>query len=648
MSESTPVAEALRRAVAGLPGGGQARAGQLEMAQAVARAFAGGDHLAVRAGTGTGKSLAYLVAAVLSGKKVLVATATKALQDQLAQKDLPGLDRRLGVQTSWAVLKGRSNYLCRQRLREAAAGAQGRLDEDPGAGPHAEQARRIAAWAEETLTGDRAELAFEPDARLWSSFSVTADECPGASRCPSGGDCFAEQARAEAAEADLVVVNLHLLGAHLASTGAVLPPFDAAVIDEAHDLEDVLSSSLGVSVGPRQLRALAASARAAFAAASRLDSVAEQAVDALFQIADRLESLLAGRGGERLRDGQLGELGEAVSLAAVRLERCEQLASRAGERSSGAQSGEDAAQRLARSVLALSRCRSELTRLGSIGEAEVAWVDGTPRCSIEIAPIDVAPVLGERLFDKVSVVLTSATLPPRLAERLGADPQRTEVLDVGSPFAYEELGLLYCAAHLPDRRRPEAEEAIHAELAELIEAAGGRTLALFTSWRAMSRAVEALRARVECPIHVQGEGGKSALVAAFSDEPAACLFATMGFWQGVDVPGPTLSLVVIDRIPFPRPDEPLTSARRELAGPAAFRLVDLPRAATLLAQGAGRLVRGEGDRGVVAVLDSRLATASYRWDLVRALPPLARTKDRERTLAYLRRLHAEALAAESI
>ncbi len=638
------------------------------MAEAVGAAIEQGRHLVVRAGTGTGKSLAYLVPAALSGKRVLIATATKALQDQLATKDLPGLAQHLGTTVDWAVLKGRSNYLCRQRLHESELAGQGELlAEAAGTGAPAEarseQARRILDWAARTETGDRAELDDEPEPRLWAAFSVTADECPGAFRCPSGSQCFAEAARARAGAAQLVVVNLHLLGAHLASAGAVLPDFDAVVVDEAHELEDVLSTSLGTSLSAGRLRGLAAGARAAFAAAGALAASEQDGVEAVFAVADRLEAALARHAGERLRAGATGELGEILSLAAVRLERVERLVSRAGDRARGegggrlgsGASGEDdgtdgdgdAAQRLTRSVLALSRCREDLAALAAVGDGDVAWVEGGPRPSIERAPIDVAPLVAEELFSKAPVVLTSATVPLGLAAHLGADPAATDVLDVGSPFAFEEQGLLYCAAHLPDRRSPAAEAAIHAELAALITAAGGRTLALFTSWAAMQKAAVALREAVALPIHVQGEQGKPALLAAFGADPAACLFATMGFWQGVDVPGPTLSLVVIDRIPFPRPDDPLMSARRERTGPAAFREIDLPRAAVLLAQGAGRLIRAASDRGVVAVLDSRLASASYRWDLVRAMPPMRRTKDREVALEFLRRLHDEALTAEA-
>lgn len=626
------------------------------MAEAVARSLAADRHLVVRAGTGTGKSLGYVVPAVLSAKRVVVATATKALQDQLASKDLPQVAAALPQRFSFAVLKGRANYLCLQRVREAEeAGEQGQLGDDGSAearGALGAQAREILEWAGTTATGDRAELGAEPDPRVWSSFSVTSEECPGAFHCPSGGACFAEAARARAASADVIVVNLHLLGADLASGGAVLPEHDALVVDEAHELEDVLTSSLGVRITSGRLRVIALAARAALASGARSrgrPSAGPGAADALLDAAEQLERALAGRSGERLRPGIGGELAAAIELLASRLERLESELHRAGEAGrSTAQpgTGDEATQRLTRSALAVGHVREELAKLADLDDDQVAWVEGGARPALELAPIDVSPFLVEQVFSKRPVVLTSATIPPRLAARLGAEPGRTDEIDVGSPFAYEENALLYCAAHLPDRRRPEAEAAIVEELVALITAAGGRTLALFTSRAAMERGAEAVRARVEHPIIVQGERSKAALIEIFTVQAEACLFATMGFWQGVDVPGATLALVVIDRLPFARPDDPLAAARRDRAGAAAFRTVDLPRAASLLAQGAGRLVRSAEDRGVVAVLDSRLATASYRWDLVRALPPMRRTKVRAEAEAFLRAIHEAARLAD--
>ena len=332
---------------------GEVRAGQLEMAEAVAKAFASGGHVAVAAGTGTGKSLAYLVPAVSSHKRVVVATATKALQDQLANKDLPLVARGLGHPVKWAVLKGRSNYLCRQRLNELERlGAQQQLDapfeSESDGGPEAEGAaessrprlsvkataarrvgeevRLLVDWAATTASGDRAELEFEPSTPAWSSVSVSADECPGARRCPSGGECLAEAARARAAAADIIVVNLHLLGADLRCGGEVLPEHDALVIDEAHELEDVLAACLGADVSPGRLRALAASARGALVAAGRRaqrgeDTVPARAVEAVLGAATRFEELLADGEDRRLPPGLGGELGEHVTLMVDRLER---------------------------------------------------------------------------------------------------------------------------------------------------------------------------------------------------------------------------------------------------------------------------------------------------------------------------------------
>jgi ATP-dependent DNA helicase DinG len=251
------------------------------------------------------------------------------------------------------------------------------------------------------------------------------------------------------------------------------------------------------------------------------------------------------------------------------------------------------------------------------------------------APIEIGPVLAETLWPNVTAVLTSATVPPLLEDRLGLPRATTRRLDVGSPFPYRECALLYCASHLPDRRNPEATAALHGELEVLITAAGGRTLGLFTSWRAMEAAVEALRPTLPFRVLAQNELPKTKLLEEFTAEESSCLFATMSFWQGVDIPGPTLSLVTIDRLPFPRPDDPLLEARRERAGDGAFRLVDLPRATTLLAQGAGRLIRSSTDRGVVAVLDRRLATAGYRRTMIETLPPMPFTTKRPEVLAFL-------------
>ncbi|MGH9297020.1 MAG: ATP-dependent DNA helicase [Acidimicrobiales bacterium] len=645
----------LAKVVAGLSAG-EVRAGQQHMAEAVAGSFASGRHLAVAAGTGTGKSLGYLVPAALSGKRVVIATATKGLQDQLAGKDLPLVERGLGRKLKWAVLKGRSNYLCRQQLVEMARlGEQEQLLGAPGA-PGAPGARGreevvlLTKWAETTISGDRAELDFEPSPSAWSSVSVGSEECPGAHRCPMGEECFSETARERAAGADIVVVNIHLLGAHLRSGGAVLPEHDALVVDEAHEMEDILASSLGVDVTPGRLRGIASRARAA------LSGVGERRAttpDDVLKSAARFEDALATAPDKRLAEGLPGVVGEAVALVVTRLARLESDLRRLGGSEASASAGgstsaPEGAQRCARSLLAAERCREELQSCLEAGPEEVVWVSGGERPALRSAPLDVSEQLAELVFSEMPVVMTSATMAPGMAVRLGAPAAEVTELDVGSPFDYEHHGLIYCAVGLPDRRSEGAEEKLHAELESLILAAGGRTLGLFTSRRAMQLAAAALRGRVPWPIHAQGDLPKPALVAAFADEEESCLFATMGYWQGLDVPGATLSLVVVDKIPFPRPDDPLMSARRDAASPGGFRAVDLPRAATLLAQGAGRLIRTAHDKGVVAVLDPRLATASYSGYLVRALPRMRRTRDREEALGFLHGIRAEASVPELV
>lgn len=620
--------EALERVVRALPGGGEPRAGQLRMAEAVAEALGQGRHLIVQAGTGTGKSLGYLVPAILSGSKCVVATATKALQDQLAGKDLPFLQQHLGLPFEFAVLKGRSNYLCRQRALEVAGGGdQLSLDQvdEADLGAIGSQVVRLLKWAATSTTGERSALDFEPSPRAWAQVSVGARECPGALRCPSGEACFAEAAKEQAAMADVVVVNTHLYGTHLASGGHVLPEHDVVIFDEAHALEDVASASLGLELGAGRFRSLARGARPLLGEADR------SLADGVEAAGEEWEAVLGPLRGRRLPPRLGDELAAVLALAAERTARLNSAVRRSD--------GEDA--RRNRAVQAGGHVADELAFLAEIPGSYVSWVEGPAHAPVlRTSPVEVAPLLAEKLWGEVTAVLTSATIPPLLGRRLGIDSDGSSEIDVGSPFDYAHNGLLYCAAHLPDPRRAEYEAAMHDELEALVRAAGGRTLALFTSWRAMTAAAAELSSRLPWRVLTQSDLPKPALLAAFAGDETSCLFATMGFWQGVDVPGASLSLVTIDRVPFPRPDEPLLQARRERAGGGAFRTIDLPRAATMLAQGTGRLIRGAGDRGVVAILDPRLATAGYRWDLVKALPPMRRTRHLADVEAFLAPLHA--------
>lgn len=591
------------------------------MAKAVATAIDDQRHLVVSAGTGTGKTLAYLIPAILSGKRVVVATATKALQDQLAAKDLPFLDKHLGVPFSWAVLKGRSNYVCLQRIRELADDDQARLDLGDGAERVADEVRRLVGWAGTTSSGDVAELSRQPSDQAWQAVSVGSDECPGRVKCPMGSNCFAEAARAAAENANVVVVNLHLYGLDVATRGAILPDHQVVVIDEAHQTEDIMSDTIGVQIGPGRVTHVAAATR-------RI--IDDPELNArLAGGAAVLATVLDGRNGERLPWPLDADL-QGV-LADVRLRVGEALAALANV---PANQGDDVQQRTLRAQQRATRVAEGLDVALRHPDGFVPFVSGPANANrLEIAPLDVGPQLHAEVWSKRTAILTSATIPASLSSRLGLSEFTR--LDVGSPFDFATNGLLYCAVDLPDRRSQDFADAAHREIAALITAAGGRTLALFTSWRSMDTAAKAVSALVDVPIITQRERSKAALISEFAKDESTCLFATAGFFQGVDIPGRTLSLVIIDRLPFPRPDDPLLSARRELLGNRAFAEIDVPRAAMLLAQATGRLIRTATDRGVVAVLDRRLAVASYRWDIVKALPPMRRTRHRAEAEEFL-------------
>ena len=621
--------EALEQITAQLPTGEQ-RAGQIEMAEAVARSIVEGDHLVVEAGTGTGKTFAYLVPCIISGRRVVVATATKTLQDQLATKDLPFLAEHLDQPFTFAVLKGRSNYICLQRVRELEADGTEQLAlEIGGPKPPSEEIAALARWSTTSLTGDRSELTIEPSPRAWAAVSVGPRECPGASKCPKGDDCFTERARRAASDADVVVVNLHLYGLHLATHGAVLPEHEVVIIDEAHQLEDIVAATSGVEITAGRFTALARNVAAIIADPDIVRDVDE--------LGSMWRHSLTEERGRRIR-GQLdGEPARILTLARARIDKAMTALRAIPDESKG-----DVTARKQRAIQAATSLIDDINSCQEIRASEVAWIEGSEEFPVlRIAPIDVGELLDETLWTQTTAVLTSATLPLALPVQLGIPETRFERVDVESPFDYPEQALLYCAAHMPDPRSATFDESMHDELEALITAAGGRTMALFTSYRALNLAVEALRGRVDVPILGQDDYPKPALIERFTDDPESCLFATMGFWQGVDVPGATLSLVTIDRLPFPRPDDPLLQARRERAKADAFKVVDIPRATTLLAQGAGRLIRSTSDKGVVAVFDPRMAKASYRWDFVNSLPPMKRTKDRSEVEEFLKALNNE-------
>jgi ATP-dependent DNA helicase DinG len=604
------------------------------MASAISAAITSQRHLVVEAGTGTGKTLAYLIPVIEAGLTTVVVTATMALQDQLAGKDLPAVATTYAEMgrgdLDYAVLKGRSNYLCQQRIAElsepAVSGAtpQLALHAEPQMTPVAlAEIRKLTEWATTSITGELSELDWNPTESVWRAVSVGSDECPGAERCPRGDVCFAERARNRAAYSDIIVVNTHLYGMHIRSGGALLPPHEVVIFDEAHVLEDVISDTIGAELFPGRFLALTAVVGAVLAEQDLLRQLAS--------LADTLREAFAQHVGQRLTSGLPDSIREPLTEARILLGRISEVLI-------GLAPGPDSiAQKLLRAQTMLGRTIESLDiALGSL-DGSVAFVSGRPDAPrLEIAPLDVGPALAEQVWGQRTAILTSATIPQSLEARLGLPGDQTDSLQVESPFDYPNNSLLYCALHLPDPRDPGYRAGVHEELIELITAAGGRTLALFTSWAAMTEAAEAVRTQIPHKVLTQRDLPKPALITEFMADESTCLFATAGFFQGVDIPGRSLSLVTIDRLPFPRPDDPLLSARRDLAGPGAFASIDLPRASMMLAQAAGRLIRTAEDKGVVAVFDKRLGTARYRWQIISALPPMRRTRDRSEAVDFLR------------
>jgi ATP-dependent DNA helicase DinG len=658
------VSALLAAAVSGV--GGAERPGQVKMAEAVAHAIDSGDHLAVQAGTGTGKSLAYLVPAVRHAVAkdacVVVSTATIALQRQLVDRDLPRLAESLkdllGREPVFAILKGRRNYLCRHRLQVDAPEDPDELLFDPQTVSAAgRQVQRIHEWAETTDTGDRDELVPGVNEHAWRQVSVSSRECLGAARCPFGTECYAERARDQAGDADVVVTNHALLAIDALEDFQVLPEHDVVIIDEAHELVDRVTS---VATAELSAQAVEITARRC----GRL--IEDDLADRLKEAGEALGPIL-----NDLHPGRMDVLPQAVSSTLVGVRDAAHACATALR--SSLKGTEEDAERLGAGRAALSsleEIHDTAVRFLSSFEADIAarhdvvWLDkpfsedSRRPTALRVAPLGVGGLLRERLFRRRTTVLTSATLslggsfeplarqwglPSSADDSTEGEPLVWSGLDVGSPFDHARSGILYIARGLPSPGRDGLPEAYLTELSELIAAAGGRTLGLFSSMRAAKQAAEELRGRISQPLLCQGEDSTSLLVKRFAEDDATCLFGTLSLWQGVDVPGPSLRLVVIDRIPFPRPDDPLSSARQRAIGARGgngFMAVAATNAALLLAQGAGRLLRTMSDRGVVAILDPRLATARYGTFLRASLPPFWTTYDSEVAKGALRRLDA--------
>ncbi|MFG2502014.1 ATP-dependent DNA helicase [Streptomyces sp. NPDC048441] len=638
--------------------GGTERPGQVTMAETVAEAIDDGSHLLIQAGTGTGKSLGYLVPALAHGERVVIATATLALQRQLVERDLPrtvdALHPLLRRRPQFAMLKGRSNYLCLHRLHEGVPQeeeeGQGLFDQFEAAAPTSKLGQdllRMRDWSDETETGDRDDLTPGVSDRAWSQVSVSSRECLGATKCAYGAECFAEAARERAKLSEVVVTNHALLAIDAIEGAPVLPQHEVLIVDEAHEL---VSRVTGVATGeltPGQVnRAVRRSAKL----------VNEKAADQLQTASEGFERVM-----ELALPGRLEEVPEDLGYVLMALrDAARTVISALGSTRDKSVQDEDAVRKQA--LASVESIHDVAERITNGSEWDVVWYERHDRfgASLRVAPMSVSGLLREKLFSDRSVVLTSATLKlggdfNGVGASLGLAPEGTKAedapawkgLDVGSPFDYRKQGILYVAQHLARPGREGTRSDMIEELAELIEAAGGRTLGLFSSMRAAQNAAEELRGRLDMPILLQGEETLGELIKNFAADSQTCLFGTLSLWQGVDVPGVSCQLVVMDKIPFPRPDDPLMSARQKAVddgGGNGFMAIAATHAALLMAQGAGRLVRASEDRGVVAVLDPRLATARYGSYLRASLPDFWYTTDRNQARRSLAAIDAAAKA----
>ncbi|WP_399531121.1 ATP-dependent DNA helicase [uncultured Corynebacterium sp.] len=635
--------------------GGARRDGQMKMANAVTRALESERHLAVQAGTGTGKSLAYLVPAIRhaqnSGHTVIVSTATLALQRQLVERDLPrlvdALEAVMEVKPTFAIMKGRSNYLCMNKVAQAEElAAEDALMEEQEVSRMGRHIQRIYKWADETESGDRDDLDPGVPDLAWRQVSVTSAECLGASRCPHGEECFAEAARRKAADVNIVVTNHALLAIDAVSDINILPEHEVVIIDEAHELDGRITSVSTAEITGRAIKM----------AANRAKSLGAQGKDQrLSQMADEFVMLLGEFPPGRWIDMPDNAKQQLTALGDT-LRDCKEAIARApeGEQANDPETFAER-QNLANHLVTMSEAVARILDVFATGDPsaqeDVVWVERDERSMIDtlaVAPLSIAGMLHEKLFGEQTVVLTSATLAlggrfDAMAAQWGMPKGTWDSLDAGTPFNPAEKGILYVAKHLPQPGRDGLATETLEEMRELIMAAGGRTLGLFSSRRAADQAAQELKAKLPFDIYVQGEDSIGALVEKFSKNENSCLFGTLTLWQGVDVPGPSCSLVLIDRIPFPRPDNPLMQARTEAAqaaGRSGFMEVSATHAALLMAQGAGRLLRSINDRGVVAVLDSRLETKRYGGFLKASMPHFWTTTDSETVKAALKRLVA--------
>ena len=612
-----------------MPGGYEHRPSQLEMAELVEAAFQEKRHLIVEAGTGTGKTLAYLIPAIRSGRRVVISTATKSLQEQLFEKDIPFLQKHFAPELKVAVMKGRGNFLCREKVyRMGDQPALKGLDELDWFG-------QIRDWEKVTSTGDRAELNFLPDdSELWHRLDARRDACTG-SKCPEFNRCFLTAMHQRAAEADLIIVNHHLFFADLAlkqdDFGSVLPEYGAVVFDEAHEIEDVASDYFGSKISNYRFDELKRDAEIATRVTRAGGAPLQKQIARMQERARSFFEAFPSREGrfpfdKTQRAGFLEQNMEAYDALINSLKSLE------AEIASLSQKPEELLN-IARRAMEL---RGELKFLFESNEGNyVYWFERRNKgIFVTATPIDVSALLRERLFEQFeTIILTSATLAVEgrfnfLKQRLGIDVAADRVLP--SEFDFREQALFYVPATLPDVRDSTFPERAAQEITRLLEISRGRAFCLFTSYAQMNDLYERVRTRVRFPLLIQGSAPRSALLEKFRTTESAVLFATSSFWQGVDVRGEQLSCVIVDRLPFAVPSDPIVAARvRALQedGRNAFAEYQVPEAVLALKQGFGRLIRSRTDRGVLAILDNRIQRMQYGKIFMESLPAYATTRD---------------------
>ena len=603
------------------------RPGQTGMALAVDSSILDNEHLVVEAGTGTGKTLAYLLPFALRGKRVVVATYTKALQDQMLKSDLPLLKKHIESQGNrsfnFLPLKGWSNYLCNERVDDAENSKSNGRQESFFANNNFDEIDRIIEWSKTTETGDRSDITFSIKESTWEAVSVTRRECFGKEKCPFYESCFAVKSRQKSSKVDVIVANHALYAMDLAIGGHLVGPHTHVVIDEVHEMESSFTKAWSIILSSGRFEWLAAHSK-------RL--IGEKHSDAITNITELAELLtknMAQHEGQWVHTGNAGAILETLELAESRLERLNHLVRSSND-------DERTKLRITNAGDSLLEDIREVRLFLSIGPnlSHIAWIEFNNRRKPElnISPLDVSENLKEHLWEEKQAVLTSATIQTNLIERLGIPTKDGSPLRIESPFNYKKQSLLYCP-EMPDPSKDALhwQELVLEEIEKLISLAGGRTLCLFTSRNELRRVTQEMRNRLDLPIFMQGEKSPKELLREFTDEEKSSLFGTRTFFQGVDIPGPTLSLVILNRIPFPGPAEFLIKAWSQQSSAKAngfgWRNVELPIGVLRVVQAAGLLIRKKYDSGVFAVLDPRMTRSDYSQKFISSLPDMPVTEN---------------------